>query len=243
MAAPGTAQRGRGTCSPALPRSGVWHGRCRALAALAGCGRQTPLRARRDSRGRADGRTEHPPRRVAAPGAYGAVMARGRSQPLGELRPGLLPRVPHLRALEFHRIRLWQRPPVEVLSCGGPGAPRTGPGRGEGVKVLPEGASHPCGRGGYDPQPPQRINAGDSLQLRESPVGFRGSRPPCVRALLGGDWELAVLLRRSFPLRSGRKRFFPLERAKCQFLSWMMGCKRGFSLPSLAVLSPGLPIP
>lgn len=101
MAAPGTAQRGRGTCSPALPRSGVWHGRCRALAALAGCGRQTPLRARGDSRGRADGRTEHPPRRVAAPGAYGAVVARGRSQPLGELRPGLLPRVPHLRALNF----------------------------------------------------------------------------------------------------------------------------------------------
>lgn len=103
---------------------------------------------------------------------------------------------------------------MEVLSCGGPGALRTGPGRGEGAKVLPEGASHPCGRGECDPQPPQRINAGDSLQLRESSVGFRGSRPPCVRALLGGDWELAVLLRRSFPLREWEEEILPFGKSK-----------------------------
>lgn len=49
---------------------------------------------------------------------------------------------------EFHRIRLWQSPPVAILLSGGPGAPRTGPDRGRGVKVLPGGASHPVGEEG-----------------------------------------------------------------------------------------------
>lgn len=75
-------------------------------------------------------------------------------------------------------------------------------------------------------------------------MSFRDSRPRCVRALLGGDWELAVLLRRCFSLREWEEEILPFgKRAECPFLSWMMSCKKGFSLLGLAVLFSWPPHP
>lgn len=45
-------------------------------------------------------------------------------------------------------------------------------------------------------------------------MSFRGSRPPYVRALLGGDWELSVLLRRCFSVREWEEEHLPFGKSR-----------------------------
>lgn len=100
MAAPGTARQGRGTAAPRCRgpawgtagvglslRWGVAGGRHRSVPAGTDGDRRT------DSRSTLRAGSRHPEVR----GGHGSRP----DQPRGELRPGLLPRVPHLRALNF----------------------------------------------------------------------------------------------------------------------------------------------